>query len=478
MKQMTTRTALIAAMLALPAALTHADTATFADGVGGYAGATDIYIPRAQAVGGDGAATAIATDNPPVDQLWIDQDGTGGTSYGAVIYKYADVFGNAAGQVDLGAEIVSATLSITSGSASTSADTTGDPRVHGLLGPASVATTFQDLSGLDTLAQTGSSAYLYPNGSSGLLTPWQSFYDAHGDFETLNYDVSSYIRSISSGAVSDSNLALLAINNNTNGWQVFTSIALDPASRPTLTIEFNDARMQKQTILGAGAATVYELGDQGTDVGVQKVTGGVGIDFVPEIPDDDGTPENEFVASSQNEQGLIKFDLSGVVPAGAQLQQARLVLTTAIASNAQSGDFNNQDAGINIRQMLVDWDTTSLPTEFGSEFGIQASEGEASTEYVDMNGNFLDGSNIPNAGFDSIGQGEEFSFDVSEIVQAWLDGEENYGFVVSKEVGSDGWQFEAGNVALYLDYSTVVPEPSSLALLGLGGLLIARRRRN
>ena len=470
MKFLTTRTALTAAMLMTTAAV-HADTASFADGVGGYTGATDIYIPRVNGASGAGPTTALATDNPPVDELWIDQDGTNGVAYGAIIYQFADVFGAGAGQVDLGAEIVSASLSLSSGVSSGSAGTNSDPRVHGLLGPTSVSTTFEDLSGISSGDQLLAGSYLYPKGSGGLLTPWTDFRDGHAGATTEDYDVTSYIRSISSGDVAASNLALLATNNGTDGWQLFTSIALTEANRPTLTIEYNNARIQQTSVLNSGSATIVELGNQGADTTTVKTSGGVGVDNALDQADDpDGLLEQHF------EQGLIKFDLNSVLPSGADLQQARLVLTTAIASNAQSGDNNNVDGGMNVRQMLVDWDTTTLPSELGSQFGVQVSEGEASTAYVDMNGNFFDGSSVGNAGFDSIAQGEEFVFDVTGIVQNWLDGENNYGFVVSK-LDNDGWQFEAGDVALYLDYTTAVPEPSSLALLGLGALLIARRRR-
>ncbi|MEM9345605.1 MAG: DNRLRE domain-containing protein [Planctomycetota bacterium] len=488
MKSATYRNQLLIAGMLLASPLTHAATSvSFTDNVGGYTGATDIYIPRVTAIGG-GVATAIATDNIFVDQLFIDHDSVGGTTYAAVIYQFADVFGSGVGQVDLGYEIVSASLSLTTGS-SPNSGATGDPRVYGVAGPVSVNTTYQALSGFDATQQgADTNSYIYAGGSP-LLTPWQSFVDNHGPGvetapgsgsftgETIRYDVSQYIRSVSAGGVSPENLALLASTMSTNGWQLNTSIAADASRRPTLEITYDASRVQNSLVLGSGQAVIAELGNQGDDITTPKTSGSLGIDYALDQADDPtGALEQQF------EQGLVRFDLDGLLPSGAVLQQARLVTPTAVASNAQSGDTNNDDGGVTVRQVLVDWDLEAnatlptLPSEFGNQFGIQISEGEASAAFVDMNGNFFDGSSISNAGFDGLGQGEEYVFDVTGIVQNWLDGDENYGFVISK-IDNDGWQIEASGIELQLDFTTPVPEPGSMVLLGLGAVLISARRR-
>ncbi len=248
-------------------------------------------------------------------------------------------------------------------------------------------------------------------------------------------------------------------------------------------IEFATARTQQSTVLDSSRATIAQLGSQwggelndpAGDITLQVNTGDVGID---------GT---EATGQFPNNQGLIRFDLTGILPAGAILQQARLVTVTG-GGNAASNDTNNISAGIAVRQMLVDWDLdatdatlATLPSEFGTTWGIQDSEGEASSRFVDMNGNFFDGTSRSNAGFDALDVGEEYVFDVTGIVENWLDGDANYGFVINKR-GTDGWAFAASGVQLQLDYTTaVVPEPTSLALtslafIGIGTLLRLRAK--
>ncbi len=438
------------------------NVATFAPGVDGYNGLNDIYIPREVARGGE-VVTAVAIDsNDPnlLPNLGIDQNGA--PRWGAAIYQFEGIFGD--GSIPLGSEIVSATLNLTA-----NGPTGGDPRVFGAVAPTGIATTFEDLSGLDAAAQgqnSGNRNYLHGT-QTGLLTAWQDFYDSHpGDGTTLGYDVSQYIRAVSAGAVDPTNLALVATNNSNDGWNLFTSAAPDPSQRPSLSIEWSDLRRQESLILDNSQITVARLGRGGEDETELITSGNAGADS-----NSDGTLRNQV---------LVRFDVDGLLPAGAELQQARLVTVTA----NPSGDTVGVDAGIAFRRILVDWDLDvndstlpSLPSEFGSVFGIQPSEGESTEAFVDTNGNLFDGSFVDNKTFGELAEGEEYVFDITPIFQQWLDGVDNYGIVLTKQ-NTNAWGFFAEEVQLQLDYTlpsvttTPIPEPATwvLMLVALPGL--------
>lgn len=196
----------------------------------------------------------------------------------------------------------------------------------------------------------------------------------------------------------------------------------------------------------------------------------------------DGT---EASGTVPNAQAIVRFDLNGILPTDAELQTARLVTVTGNTAVSGTSDINNIDGNIAVRQMLVDWDLDAgdatlptLPSEFGSERGIQVSEGEASSIFVDMNGNLLDGSSNSNLGFDGLASGEEYVFDVTLIVQDWLENGNNYGFLINKK-NTNGWEFLVDDIRLELSYTTPVPEPVSLTSATLiGFLLLARRRKS
>lgn len=71
-----------------------------------------------------------------------------------------------------------------------------------------------------------------------------------------------------------------------------------------------------------------------------------------------------------------------------------------------------------------------------------------------------------------------FSIDVTDAVNAWIaDGTTNHGFGLVVESGTpiELGATEGGNGPVLS--STAVPEPGTFALLGLAGLIVARRRR-
>ncbi len=81
-RRFTTLTALMALVASTTAT---AGTVSFTRNVNGYTGQTDIYVPRAFGQSAT-ATTAVATDATTAEVLFIDQDGTNTTSFGAAIY--------------------------------------------------------------------------------------------------------------------------------------------------------------------------------------------------------------------------------------------------------------------------------------------------------------------------------------------------------------------------------------------------------
>lgn len=461
--------------IALACQFVHAATLQFRDD-GSYTGLTEIYIARDALIGG-GTPLDPSTDSYALDQVWLDQNGAGSNTFGLAVYDFDNIFGGATGQVPLGFEIVSASLSIHTGTSGT-AGTLNDPRVFGAALPINVSTTYQDLSGHDATQQA--SEYLYGT-ESGYLTAVQEFWDGHNANIAQSFDVTQYVRAVTAGDIPVNNFALAVTNIGTDGYQLFTSNASSPGSRPTLTIEYDTSRYQHVQTLDSNDAQIVQMARAGADQAFAVTSGTVWLDGGDSVAND---PNGDVVL----DQALVRFDLANVLPAGAVLQEARLIAVTADASGfGPSGDTNNVDAGIAVRQMLVDWDLDpsatlpTLPSEFGSTFGIQWTEGEASgnlTEgYVDMNGNFFDGTSITNKGLDSLLAGEEYAFDVTDIVQNWIDGDPNYGFLLHK-LSTDGWGINAQDVQLQLSYTTIIPEPASMILLAAGcTALLGRRRR-
>ncbi|MFI4860982.1 MAG: DNRLRE domain-containing protein [Phycisphaerales bacterium JB063] len=196
-----------------------------------------------------------------------------------------------------------------------------------------------------------------------------------------------------------------------------------------------------------------------------------------------GFPESTYIRtalwSGANQQGLLQFvGLENMLVPGGTINSATLQLTVPSDITFSDGETNA------VHQMLVAWEETdtygSAPWAGGATPQIDLDDVEAASIAVADSNAFATDDIIP--------QGAVLTFDVTSIVQAWADGEANYGFLFqslglagggglfmasSEYDGADG---EAARPTLIID-GDVVPEPGSLALLGLGGLAILRRRR-
>ncbi len=339
--------------------------------------------------------------------------------------------------------------------------TTGDSGFANTTSRVGIARLLQPFSDTSTYSQYGPNGPAYLDGSAARTTGWLETNVAVN--EVRNVRTTPIVQAWANGQANNGLAIQYGImTNNNNGWQVRTTGA-DVGQRPALNVTYVNepvtvARFQ-QGVNGYNGATMAYL--QG------------GTNYTSDVDDlttDGAFIEQAFVdgpnatATSANDQALIKFDnlfvsQGGTVPDGAQIIEAYLNVATGDGSNSPSG------SRWDVSEMLADWDTSKTFTSFGGN-GPDAAQGEI--------GPVLDSEIRMLAG--SVGE-----FDLTSLVQAWQSGARNNGLNL-QSAGSDGWQIHFTGSSVTdarpeLTVAYVVPEPSSLALLGLGSLAILRRRR-
>lgn len=178
--------------------------------------------------------------------------------------------------------------------------------------------------------------------------------------------------------------------------------------------------------------------------------------------------DDNGASGSQPTQALVKFDSlfgsgPGQVPAGADIESARLLVMTGPTSG--DGSANTVSA----HRMLTDWD--ELVTWDSLLGGISANGIEAAL--------LADDSIAPSHNNTAV----YAIFDVTATVQLWADGlAANHGWALLPN-GTDGWRFlstDAANAVSLrpvLEVTYVVPEPGALAVLAAGLMLGIGRRR-
>ena len=168
----------------------------------------------------------------------------------------------------------------------------------------------------------------------------------------------------------------------------------------------------------------------------------------------DGSPQS---------QALIRFDdLIGTadqqIEANSQILRATLTITTGGAP----GD--GTQSTMSLHRMLAAWAETDTWTTLLD--GVSADGVEALA--------IADNALTPEA------VGFSITFDVTATLQAWANGEPNYGWVINPS-GTDGWRWntsEAATAALRpILEVTYVPEPSAVAIALMPLALALRRRR-
>jgi hypothetical protein len=159
--------------------------------------------------------------------------------------------------------------------------------------------------------------------------------------------------------------------------------------------------------------------------------------------------------SGQRAQVLIKFtDLFGGNPN--QIPQGATILSATLQiANNDSGN------GAKLYRMLRDWNDTDTWNSLAAGVSMDGVEALLAAD-----GNT---GATSTTGLTSV--------DVTASIQAWLNGANNYGWLLDPN-GTDGWRFysaETGTPPTLL--VTYTPEPTTLTLLGLGAAAVALRRR-
>ena len=180
--------------------------ASFQQGTDGYTGATDTWIEQANPATAHGSDAQLVIDGSPVSQGLI---------------KFDDIFGNGPGQVPYGATILSAKLSILTGSASND-QTANNMALHQLLVPFDGNSTWNSLAGGISL------------GSEAVTTPeFTLLPNTLGDYAI--FDVSDSINAFAHGQAK--NQGWLINPSGTDGWRPRSSNA-GASDRPILQITY------------------------------------------------------------------------------------------------------------------------------------------------------------------------------------------------------------------------------------------------
>lgn len=460
------RSPILAAAVAatFPAAAFAAATTTnvtFENGVNGYAGTTDMRI-----IEGVGANAESSQLGSSVAQYYVDgrvrvTDATTGettTTQPDVqgLIRFGEIIGNGPGQVPLGAYVLNANLRLTSGSGA-------DANTGSRVGIARMNQPFTDAS---TYSQYGPDGPAYLQGSAARTTGWLEANVANN--EVRNVRATRIVQDWASGQANHGLTVQYGVQtNNNNGWQIKTTGA-DVGQRPALNVTYVNepvsvARFRQGANGYAGNTMAYLQGGTNYADEIDDLT--TDGQFVEQAFVDGGNPTaaSPTQGSSANDQALIKFENlfvggGGTVPDGAEIVEAYLTITTGDGGNAPSG------SAWNVSEMLVDWNTSQTFTSFGGN-GPDAAQGEIGP-VIDSELRMLAGS---------IAQ-----YDLTQLVKGWQAGADNRG--LNLQGGSDGWQIHFNGSSELdarpeLTIAYVVPEPSGLALVGLGALAILRRRR-
>ena len=149
----------------------------------------------------------------------------------------------------------------------------------------------------------------------------------------------------------------------------------------------------------ADQTVVYQNGNSGYAGEVDTEVGALYPDYFR----NDGGMDTVYCGGGSDHQILLRFD---GIPVGATIASATLTLQTGTGAGSGTGDP--------FYRMLMSWSNTATYNSLGN--GVQSNGVEASSVAS------FQAPSIVNSG--------PISFDVTADVQAWANGQANYGWVV------------------------------------------------
>ncbi len=178
--------------------------------------------------------------------------------------------------------------------------------------------------------------------------------------------------------------------------------------------------------------------------------------------------DDNVAGGIQRTQSLLRFDniIGGggtQIPLGSKITSATLKLSVSDAGS-----------GFAVHRMLTSWTDSATWAGFGA--GVQTNGVQAAAAYDQTVG--LGDANA--SATTNVGAGI-FTLDVTQSLQAWSDGADNNGWLLTSLTGGTNtiiYSSADGATPPQLDVEFIpAPEPSSLAIIGLVGTCLLRRRR-
>ncbi len=397
--------AAVAAVTSAALVTAQPTTVSFQQGIHGYNGTFDKRI---------GAPT---TANP----AGINQLGTNLSEYFLDgepdirgLLRFNGILGAGPGQIPLGANVISAKLTLTTSNQSPDARTGGSFAPARLLRDWDATTLYSAFGTGTTSIGPGWYAGVNPTATRGVYGFSDPLDSVINNDQAATSEVAPLVQAWANG---EPNYGFTIQPGTGDGWQVYTSGTPIAEFRPKLEVTYDFSTYQtariKQGLNGYNGTTMAWLGENNTTT--------------------DGTTLNQLFIDgsaapganpSPDDQLLIKFDnlfasQGGSIPDGATIEDAFMVITTGNTSaNAASDGF--WDA----HQMLVPWDFTSTysgfngdgPTEADAEIAAAVDSPAASA-------------------YDS-----QVYFNITDTLEAWQNGAANHGLSVQARNNPDGWQ--------------------------------------